>query len=357
MANDSPTVRSLARSLGLSRTTVSDALRATGRTSPETAERVRKAAEAAGYRRNPLAASLMSELRRSRGTTFRGVLAAVDLEEPGRPAHAARFHRELVQGATNRAVELGFKVEKFAVGNQGVSLHRLDAILQSRGIHGVILLPAWQTPDFSRLDWSRYAGVYTDNIIDRPALHSICSDQYRSLISGLHRLVELGYRRPGMFVQAHQDERLQHRWTAAFRAFHEARRDIEMVPPLVTDTLGRSSFVEWFRHYNPDVVLGHTTDAIEWMESCDARIPETHGFASLNLAMRARPCAGLDLQPREIGARGVELVIAQLQRNERGLPSWPTSTMILARWMPGPTLKLFGGTANNSPPLEISALD
>ena len=189
MANESPTVRSLARSLGLSRTTVSDALRATGRTSPETAERVRKAAEDAGYRRNPLAASLMSELRRSRGTTFRGVLAAVDLEEPGRPAHASRFHRELVQGATTRAVELGFKVEKFGVGNHGVSLHRLDAILQSRGIHGVILLPAWQTPDFSKLDWSRYAGVYTDNIIERPALHSICSDQYRSLISGLHRLV------------------------------------------------------------------------------------------------------------------------------------------------------------------------
>ena len=141
-----------------------------------------------------------------------------------------------------------------------------------------------------------------------------------------------------MFVQAHQDERLQHRWTAAFRAFHESRRDVEMVPPLVTDTLGRASFVEWFRRYNPDVVLGHTTDAIEWMESCGARIPETHGFASLNLAMRARPCAGLDLQPREIGARGVELVIAQLQRNERGLPAWPTSTMILARWMSGPTL-------------------
>jgi DNA-binding LacI/PurR family transcriptional regulator len=340
MANEAPTVRSLARLLGLSRTTVSDALRETGRTSPETAERVRKAAEAMGYRRNPLAASLMSELRRSRGTTFRGVLAAVDLEEPGRPPHSGAYHAELVQGASERAVSLGFKLEKFAVGEHGVSQPRLDSILKSRGIHGVILLPAWQTPDFSTLDWSHYAGVYTDNIIERPALHSICSDQYRSLISALHRLREAGYQRPGVFVQRHQDERLQHRWTAAFRSFHESVGTANMIPPLVMDTLSPSEFTAWFRKYNPDVVLGHHSEAIDWMESCGARVPITHGFATLNASMRDRPCAGLDLQAKEIGARAVELVIAQLQRNERGLPPWPTSTTILGRWVDGPTIRV-----------------
>jgi LacI family transcriptional regulator len=84
----------------------------------------------------------MSELRRSRGTAFRGVLAAIDLNEPDRPEAATRFHRELVLGAEARAVELGFKVEKFLVGHAGVSVQRLDSILQSRGIHGVLLLPA-----------------------------------------------------------------------------------------------------------------------------------------------------------------------------------------------------------------------
>ena len=83
MSAPAPTLRSLAKILGLSRTTVSDALRGSPRVDPNTALRVKKAAREAGYRRNPLAGALMSELRRSRGTAFRGVLAAVELGKHG----------------------------------------------------------------------------------------------------------------------------------------------------------------------------------------------------------------------------------------------------------------------------------
>ena len=339
MPAPAPTLRSLAKVLGLSRTTVSDALRGSPRVDPATAARVKKAAKAAGYRRNPLAGALMSELRRSRGTTFRGVLAAVDFHEPDRPASAARFHRELVLGADARATDLGFKVEKFLVGHNGLSVHRLDTILQSRGIHGIFLLPAWAEPDLSALDWSHYAGIYTDYIIERPALHSVCSDHYRSLLAALQRTATLGYTRPGLFLQKHHDERLQYRWGAAFRTFQEQHRTLPPVPPLTVDTFSRDAFVAWFRHHKPDVVLSHHTEAIDWMESCGAAIPATHGFVSLNVLMKTRPCAGLDLQPRQLGARGAELLIAQLQRNESGIPAWPSTTTIPAHWVDGPTLR------------------
>jgi DNA-binding LacI/PurR family transcriptional regulator len=339
MPEPAPTLRSLARTLGLSRTTVSDALRGSPRVDPDTVLRVRKAAREAGYQRNPLAAALMSELRRSRGGMFRGVLAAVDIEEPDRPAHAAQFHRELVLGAGTRATELGFKVEKFTVGRGGVSVHRLDSILQSRGIHGVILLPAWDDPDMSRLDWSLYAGVYTDYIIERPALHSVCSDHYRSMMAALQRLNALGYRRPGLFQQKHHNERLQYRWEAAFRAFEENQPGIETTAPLIVDTLSREVFIRWFKRTKPDVVIGHNSEVIPWMEECGAKVPATHGFMCLNVLMKTVPCAGLDLQPRILGARSAELVIAQLQRNERGVPEWPVTTTIPARWVDGPTLR------------------
>jgi LacI family transcriptional regulator len=339
MPGPAPTLRSLARTLGLSRTTVSDALRGSPRVDPGTAERVKKAAREAGYRRNPLAGALMSELRRSRGTAFRGVLAAVDFHEPDRPDYAERYHRELVVGAEARSTELGFKVEKFVVGRAGLSVQRLDSILQSRGIHGVILLPAWDEPDLSNLDWTRFAGIYTDYIIERPALHSVCSDHYRSLLAALQRLAALGYQRPGLFLRKHQDERLQYRWGAAFRAFQESHTGIKPVPPLIADDFTRNDFTTWFKRHKPDVVLGHNTEAIDWMESCGADLPATHGFVCLNVLMKTRPCAGLDLQPRQLGARACELLIAQLQRNETGIPEWPSTTTIPARWIDGPTLR------------------
>ena len=76
--------------------------------------------------------------------------------------------------------------------------------------------------------------------------------------------------------------------------------------------------------------------------TCGAQIPATHGFVSLNTLMRERPCAGLDLQPNVVGARAAELLVAQIQRNERDVPEWPTTTMIPARWVEGPTLREAG---------------
>jgi LacI family transcriptional regulator len=343
MPSSAPTVRSLARELGLSRTTVSDALRGAVRVDPLTVQRVQEAARVAGYQRNPLAAALMSELRRSRGATFRGVIASIDLDEPDRPATAGRFHRELVVGAASRGDELGFKVEPFSMSRDGLTVERLDSVLRSRGIHGVMLLPAWSDPDLSKLDWTRYAGVYTDSIMERPALHCVCSDHFRSMTSAMTRLASLGYRRPGLALHRHNDERLQNRWSGAFRAFQESRSWIEPVPILLADSLTRDEFTRWFRKTKPDIVLSHNTEVMDWMEECGARIPATHGFLSLNLVMKTRPCAGLDLQPHLLGARAAEILVAQLQRNEHGVPEWPATTTIPARWIDGPTLRSEAG--------------
>ncbi|MBI5693229.1 MAG: LacI family DNA-binding transcriptional regulator [Verrucomicrobia bacterium] len=339
MPAPAPTLRSLAKLLGLSRTTVSDALRGSPRVDPRTAQRVQQAAREAGYRRNPLAGALMSELRRSRGSAFHGVLAAIDFNEPDRPQDSATYHRELVAGLDARATDLGFKIERFSVGHAGVSVQRLDSILQSRGINGIVLLPAWDEPDLSNLDWARFAGVYTDYIIERPRLHTVCPDHYRSLLSALQLLATRGWTRPGLYLQKHQDERLQYRWSAAFRAFQDSHPQIRALPPLITDHFDRAEFQAWFRRHKPDVVLGHHVEAVDWMQACGARVPATHGFVSINLHMKTRPCAGLDLQPRALGARSAELLIAQLQRNETGIPEWPTTTTLPGRWVEGPTLR------------------
>jgi LacI family transcriptional regulator len=319
---------------------VSDALRGSPRVDPNTAARVKKAAREAGYRRNPLAGALMSELRRSRGSAFRGVIAAIDFNEPNRPPPSARYHRELVAGAEQRASDLGFKVERFQVGEGGgVTVQRLDSILQSRGIHGVILLPVWDEPDLTNLDWSTFAGIYTDYIIEHPALHSVCPDHYRSLLSALQRVADTGYSAPGLFLQKHQDARLHYRWGAAFRAFQENHPNVRTIPPLIVDSFSKDEFVKWFKKHKPDVVFAHNCEAIDWMESCGAKLPETHGFVSINVWMKTRPCAGLDLQPRVLGGRAAELLIAQLQRNETGIPECPSNTTIPALWSDGPTIR------------------
>ena len=332
-------IRSLAVELGLSRTTVSDALRGVPGVNPKTAQRVQAAATKVGYKPNPFASALMSQLRKSRTTRFLGNLAAVYVDEKGLPPGATRFHQAIITGACRRAEELGFHLETFLIGQNGLTPRRLDSILRSRGIEGILLLPSWGEPDYRELDWSHYAGVYADYVIERPSLHVVCSDHYRSMVSVLQRTIALGYRRMGLVLQRQQDDRLQNRWAAAFTAFQQNHPEIGYVPTLVVDEFRREPFIRWFGKHEPDVVLGHWSGVIEWMEQSGALVPLTHGFVSMNNTMQDRPCAGLDLQPRLLGARGVELVIAQLQRNERGSPEFPSTTSLLSRWEDGPTLR------------------
>lgn len=338
MPTPRPTVRSLAAALKLSRATISNALRGKGRVAKETLARVRRAAEAAGYAHNALAGALMSELRQSRGQTFRGVIATVDKDEPERAPHGP-FHAELVAGIRKRAEELGYRLEEFSVGGKERSLKRLEAILDARGIQGVVILPSWHEPDWAGLDWSRRAGVYTDYIIRKPELNCVTTDPYKSMVETLERLAERGYRRPGLFIEKARDSRTHFRFCAPFQP---GLRDVhvrEAVPPLLVEERDRDTFARWFSRYRPDVVLSHFNDALDWMKELGARVPETHGFVSLNMLYREQPCAALDLQPQLIGARSLDILTGLLQRQELGVPSWPTLTTVSARWVEGPTVR------------------
>ena len=334
-----PTIRSLAKLLHLSRTTVSEALRDQPRVRRRTRERVQEAARAAGYRFNPLASSILSEIRRTRRSTFHGVLAAVSLDEPARPRFLGPYWLKLLHGASERAAELGFQLERFMVGQRGLSVHRLDTILQSRGIRGVLIMPAWSRPDFTQLSWTNYTGVYADYLIDLPALHSVCPDHPRGMVAAMTRLFDLGYRRPGLVLLQQESNRLQHRWLAGFLAFRHVHREMTTVPPLILADMTREPFMHWFRKNQPDVVMGHRAEMISWMTECGARVPETHGFCCLNIHLNTDPCAGLDQQPYHVGVQSVELLIAQIRHNAYGIPALPCNTTVPSRWVDGPTLK------------------
>lgn len=335
-----PTIRILAEALGLAPSTVSDALRGTGRVGRATARRVCAFARRVGYRTNPLTATVLSEIRRTKGSTYHGTIAMLDLHEPTHWPHGP-FPREIVAGARERAGQMGFSVEEFVVGLPALSMARLATILRSRSIHGIIVLPSWSPPDLSGMNWSRYAGIYTDSVTSTPALHSVCLDHYGSMMQLLERLVRRGYRRPGLIMEQGRDLRIQHRQTAAYQAFQFHHPKLTPVPVLLTPGVpdAAQDFAPWFQAHRPDVVLSHFVQTQDWIAGCTPKGRSVAGFVLLNVLERTRPCAAIDLQPRVLGARAVELVVGQILRNELGVPAWPSRNMILASWVEGPSVR------------------
>jgi LacI family transcriptional regulator len=341
-----PKLRDLARRLELSPTTVSEALRGVPRVSVATRERVRRAAAEMGYVPNGLVGAVMSELRRARADSFRGTLAVLDPdEERRRPAGGNRFHAELVAGAVARAEELGFKVDALQAEMGRLSRERLHEIVQARGVRGVLLLPMLD-PDFAGFDFEGLSVVYADYTARRGAPHCVCADHYGGMMLVMERLRALGYRRPGLVIQDVHDRRLSHRWEAGhamFRAHHGRAAGMRCPPACVLPYVrgpgfDAAYFLDWFAKCDCDVIIAHQPRVRTLMEEAGARVPETHGFCYLNLLNCSSPCAGLDLRPRLLGARGVELLVGLVLRNETGLPARPLTTTMPVDWVDGPTL-------------------
>lgn len=326
--------------------TVSRSLRDHPQVDPEIKARVRGVAEKLGYVRNPLAGALMSELRRSRGDkTFRGVLAVLDMDsQAARNAGAARYHGELARGAIERAKTLGFTADLIVAEPEHVSLRRVDSILHARGVRGVFLLPVRDLPDLTRMEWAGLSALYADFVIEQPGLHSVSPDHYRAMLAAMDHVRALGYRRPGLVLNAKHNARLLHRWEAAYTSYLAHHDELEKVPPLIMWPSDEARFTGWFRETRCDVVLSHNPDVLPWMRKLGARVPETHGFCALNVLNYEEPCAGLDLRPHNLGVRGMELLIGMVLRNERGVPEEPMSVALPVRWAEGPTVRDQRGT-------------
>ena len=341
-------LRDLARCLELSPTTVSEALRGVPRVHPATRERVERAADELGYRRNSLVGAMMSELRRAKADSFRGTLAVLDLDGPGRRSEGGdRYHAEVVAGAKRRAEELGFKVDTVGAKAAGLPRARLRKVLDARGVRGVMFLPMAK-PDLADVDLGGLAGLYADYMTEEPALHAICPDHYRAIFLTLKQLSNLGYRRAAFVLQDMHDVRLLYRWEAGYDAFRKhatggasAMRCLPayIVPYVSSKVMDEARFVAWFKKTDCDVVITHMPQIKALMEKAGARVPETHGFCCLNVINCDFASAGLDLRPELLGERGAELLIAQVLRNEGGVPSRPLTTTMPVDWVDGPTLR------------------
>lgn len=334
-----PSLRSLARQLGISAATVSLALRDSSHVVPATKKRILQAARRAGYRPNPLVGSLMAALRRTSHGSFQGSLLAINTSNDPRPT-LPMYHRQVFEGVRRRAQALGYSIELCWVGAHALTLPRLDAVVRARGVRGVVVMPFVETYDFSALDWSRFAAVMFDHCLSAPVLHSVLPDHQLSLFGVLERLSQRGYARPGLAVGRARDSRVKFKWSAGFSSFCHSRGTELPVPILCEEPITRESFLRWFRRYRPDVVIGHVhADIARWLREDGLEIPRDVGFVQLNWTERAGPCAGLDLQPAVLGEAAVESVVAQLQRNEQGIPAHPKSITLAARWVEGPTIR------------------
>lgn len=333
------TMQMIADRAGVSRMAVSLALRNSPKISPATRDRIRGIAEELGYRPNPLVSALMTQLRDVRRvpqqTTLAYITAYPTIDGWRRPGPFVEFF----DGAKQRAEALGYTMEEWWALQPGMSSQRLSDILFNRNIHGLLVAPLPAGGSTLGLDWTRFAAATIGFSLVEPQIPRASNDQYQSITVALQELTQLGYRRIGLAITEEEDMRVQQKWSAGYLVYQQDLPTKQRVPSLRSDGAFASAFTEWFQKNEPDAILSQEPRCIEYLSRLGREVPRDVGFAHLALTDTDEGLAGIHQNGRIVGASMIDLVDAQLRRNERGVPSAPKTVLVQGRWVPGATVR------------------
>src|SRR4030095_2106270 len=170
-------------------------------------------------------------------------------------------------------------------------------------------------------------------------IHWAANDQYLSIGMALEELSKLGYRRIGLAITDEEDMRVQRKWSAGYMVYQQGIETARRVPSLLASGAFQRALGEWFKEHRPDAILSQDPKLPEYLSQLGYSVPKDVGVAHLSLTESDTEFAGINQNSRLVGSSALDLVDAQLRRNERGLPPAPKTVLILGRWIAGPTVR------------------
>jgi len=332
-----PTLQTIAKACGTNRMTVSLAMRGRPGVSSETMARVRAEAERQGYRPNPLVSALMARLRETRVPQYQATIALIHAAPAADWKLMFPACRYFEAGVKARTAQLGYRVETFWLRSPKWSAGGLERALIGRGIHGLVVAPMPGGTTELAFDFSAFAVAAIGQSMLRPSLHCAAPNYFQTIELAFERLKAAGRRRIGLVLEPSLDERSRHQWLGAFLGCQMAAVGAAGKAKPLIKAVGRSDLLKWVRRERLDAVLSAEMRHLEWLRDDGVKVPDEVAFVCFTRAEEMRGVTGVANNPAEIAMAAVDMVVAQLHRNERGVPMEPRVLQIAPHWEAGET--------------------
>jgi len=341
------TVYDIAARLGVSHTTVAMALRNHPTISLQRREEVHKMAETMGYAPDPHLAALAAYRRGTVPSRIQNAIAWINHWE--QPA-SLRKHREYDlywQGAREAAGRFGYHLEEIR-WPASFPARLFEQILVTRGISGILIPPHRITPDWGEFDWRKFSAIRFGLSVTNPDLHLVTADQLRAILMAVKKIHSYGYERIGLVVGADDDQRLGGNFAGGFAAAKQLYK-LPTLPPLLTPheeyhaapARARQALQRWMEKHRPDAIITAITVVPAMLKTLGWNIPGDVAVAATSVDVPVD--AGIDQHSEAIGRIAVEMLVSQINLNERGEPAEPCRILVESRWWDGKSLPVRNG--------------
>jgi DNA-binding LacI/PurR family transcriptional regulator len=244
-----PNIQAIADKVGVSKATVSRALRNLPGHTEATRRKILATAESLGYKSHPIMSAVMSSVRFKRTSLSSPVIAEIHCQpwgydREGNPASLRRSIRE-------QAAQLGYRVDEFDWNEPGMNPQRILGIIRARGIRAVIFEHFMQPEvDLSALNLEGLAMVAIGGAAIRPKLHRVMVNHYGNLIKAVRILKERGYRRFGVVIPEVFEHSSDFKRSAALHSQDLNIPQKDIIPMLHRDRSDDlAGLAKWLRRY------------------------------------------------------------------------------------------------------------
>jgi DNA-binding LacI/PurR family transcriptional regulator len=332
-----PTLETIAKRCGVSKVTVSLALRGSLRISAGMRARIAEVSTEVGYVPNPMVSALMASIRSNRKSKFICNLAFITAfpERRGWRENPSflRYH----VGAKARALSLGYGMDVYWMGEKENYGPELSKFMSNRGVLGLLLSPLPEYGTKLGLRWKSFSTVAFGHTFHEVPAHRVTNSQFHTVFLALDECLARGHRRIGLAMPKFVNEKVGARWLAGYLGWQSIHPQETKITPLIVDQLDETTFVAWVRKEKPDAVIANHGPVLTWLRTNGWRVPEDISFIHLNWTPEKGEISGPNQQPEEIGAAAVDLLVEEINQNRRGVPITPKTITLESKWHEGTT--------------------
>ncbi|HTL74486.1 MAG TPA: LacI family DNA-binding transcriptional regulator [bacterium] len=337
------TLKDIAAKVGVTKTSVSLALRNSPAISLAMREKIRRVADEMGYAADPILQSL-AEYRRT-GATHKAQSVIVWLNHWSQPEQLRRHHEfeQYWRGAKLAAKRLGYRLEEF-IWSADCPAKQAEQMLLDRGVLGLLIPPHKPEADWGGFDWSKFSLMRFGMSVRGVDANLVTGDHQRAMVMAVSKIHEYGYRRIGLIYNQAHDRSMGGNHYGGFFWAHKRLGIDQPIPPLESEAKTpelaartKRDLKSWLKKYQPDAILTAAPEALIFLRELGYRVPQDVAVASTS-PYDISVDAGIDQCPNVIGQIAAEMLIKQISLNERGEPADPCRILVESRWLDGKSL-------------------
>ncbi|MCH2036741.1 MAG: LacI family DNA-binding transcriptional regulator [Puniceicoccaceae bacterium] len=336
-----PNMQQIADAAGVSKSSVSLALRNDPRLAEDTTAHIQKVANDMGYCRNPIVDNLMSQLRLSSRSSFLANIALLNCA-PFEDLNSNHTFQRLRKGVYDHSQELGYGVEEFWLQRPDVRPQRIKQILDARGIKGLILVGILKAEDVYDVNFNDLLNTFATSVIGTSLLDKSIScatnDQYLTARRATLKVLEMGYKRPLLLMPKQVDTLLEEKFSSGYYSIVRGIPTKDQLEAIDLDLSKIDSIVRRIREIKADVIITNSDDMYGLLENTPFDIPQELGLVHLDWHPGTEKWAGMRQNHRVVGRAGVDIVVGQLNRNEFGAQEHPLVVEVESTWVDGPSV-------------------